>query len=197
MQKQRFLWCLQDRGYQGKDIWVLLSTYQNCHSNMPAGNEWSAYQHFMICHIWPVLPDGCSITCPIHATSRLWWRQSLSRYCSQWKLLVAHISNEIFHGDVIKWKHFPRYWPFLRWIHRSSVDPPAPPPPQHTQWPVTRGFYVFFDLRLNKRLNKQSRHHRNHYNVTVMRYLRPRCWHQLHIIVLKQNTSTTWTFNLH
>ena len=23
------------------------------------------------------------------------------------------------HDDVIKWKHFPRYWPFLRGIHRS------------------------------------------------------------------------------
>ena len=25
------------------------------------------------------------------------------------------------HDDVIKWKHFPRYWPFLRGIHRSPV----------------------------------------------------------------------------
>ena len=24
--------------------------------------------------------------------------------------------------DVIKWKHFPRYWPFVRGIHRSLVD---------------------------------------------------------------------------
>ena len=23
------------------------------------------------------------------------------------------------HDDVIKWKHFPRYWPFVRGIHRS------------------------------------------------------------------------------
>ena len=45
------------------------------------------------------------------------------------------------HDDVIKWKHFPRYWPFVRGIHRS---------------PVTRSFDIFFDLRLNKRLSKQS-----------------------------------------
>ena len=25
------------------------------------------------------------------------------------------------HDDVIKWKHFSRYWPFLRGIHRSPV----------------------------------------------------------------------------
>ena len=27
------------------------------------------------------------------------------------------------HNDVIKWKHFPRYWPFVRGIHRSPVNP--------------------------------------------------------------------------
>ena len=24
-----------------------------------------------------------------------------------------------FHDDVIKWKHFPRYWPFVRGIHQA------------------------------------------------------------------------------
>ena len=28
------------------------------------------------------------------------------------------------HDDVIKWKHFPRYWPFVRRIHRSPVNCP-------------------------------------------------------------------------
>ena len=51
------------------------------------------------------------------------------------------------HDDVIKWKHFPRNWPFVRGIHRSRWIPP--------QRPVTRSFDVFFDLRLNKRLSKQ------------------------------------------
>ena len=31
--------------------------------------------------------------------------------------------------DVIKWKHFPRYWPFLRGNHRPPVDSP-----QTDQW---------------------------------------------------------------
>ena len=26
------------------------------------------------------------------------------------------------HDDVIRWKHFPRYWPFVRGIHRSPVN---------------------------------------------------------------------------
>ena len=43
------------------------------------------------------------------------------------------------HDDVIKWEHFPRYWPFVRGIHRSPVYSPS-------QRPVTRSFDVFFDL---------------------------------------------------
>ena len=27
-----------------------------------------------------------------------------------------------FHDEVIKWKHFPRYWPFVHGIHRSPVN---------------------------------------------------------------------------
>ena len=29
----------------------------------------------------------------------------------------------VTHDDVIKWKHFPRYWPFVRGIHRSRWIP--------------------------------------------------------------------------
>ena len=29
-----------------------------------------------------------------------------------------------FHDDVIKWKHFPRNWPFVQGIHRSPVNFP-------------------------------------------------------------------------
>ena len=30
----------------------------------------------------------------------------------------------VTHDDVIKWKHFPRNWPFVRGIHRSPVNSP-------------------------------------------------------------------------
>ena len=50
------------------------------------------------------------------------------------------------HDDVIKWKHFSRYWPF---VGDFTGELPG-------QRPVTRRFGAFFDLRLNKRVNKQS-----------------------------------------
>ena len=38
-----------------------------------------------------------------------------------WSLQQWHNS---FHYDHIKWKHFPRYLPFVRGIHRSPVNSP-------------------------------------------------------------------------
>ena len=50
------------------------------------------------------------------------------------------------HDDVIKWKHFPRYWPFVRGIHPGEVP---------SQRPVTRRFDVFLDQRMYKRWSEQ------------------------------------------
>ena len=52
-------------------------------------------------------------------------------------------------GTVIKEKHFPCYW------HLAGYSPLTRKFP--SQRPVKRSFHVFFDLRLNKRLNKHSR----------------------------------------
>ena len=55
----------------------------------------------------------------------------------------GNLKTRLHHDDVIKWKHFPRYWPFGdRWPVNSSHK-------------VTRSFDVSFDLRPNKRLSKQ------------------------------------------
>ena len=67
-------------------------------------------------------------------------------------------SRGTFHDDVIKWKHFPRYRPFVPGIHRSTKA-------SDTE------LWCFFDLRPNKRLSKQSLRwwfdHQVHYGVIV------------------------------
>ena len=75
-------------------------------------------------------------------------------------------SFDLGHDDVIKWKHFPRYWPFVRGIHRSPVNSP-----QKGQW---RGALMFSLIctRINGWVNNREagdlRRHRAHYDVTVM-----------------------------
>ena len=62
---------------------------------------------------------------------------------------ILTLSSFTDNDDVNKWKPFPRYWPFVRGIHR----PPVNYPPKR---PVTRSFDVYIGLRLNTRLSKQS-----------------------------------------
>ena len=50
-------------------------------------------------------------------------------------VLLYFVLFRLYHDDVIKWKHPPRYWPFVRGIHRASVDSP-----QKDQW---RGTLIF------------------------------------------------------
>ena len=37
-------------------------------------------------------------------------------------LIPTSCNQNFVHDDVIKWKHFPRYWPFVREIYRSFHD---------------------------------------------------------------------------
>ena len=65
---------------------------------------------------------------------KIWYKVDLLRLnslISQWKL-----STMWKHDDVIKWKQFPRYWPFGRGIHRSPVNSS-----HKGQW---RGALMFF-----------------------------------------------------
>ena len=48
---------------------------------------------------------------------------------------VTWLKTEHQHDDIIKWKHFPRHWPFVRGIHRSPGNSP-----HKGQW---RGALIF------------------------------------------------------
>ena len=79
------------------------------------------------------------------------FRQPSSHHLSQhWpRFLRPYGVARSYHNDVIEWKHFPRYSPFVQGIHRSPVNSP------HKR-PVTRSFDVSLICALNKRLSKQS-----------------------------------------
>ena len=112
---------------------------------------------------------------------RLWWILSIQitqrlieiiKYMIvvQWHQMPSWICIDIIlgHDDVIKWKHFPRYWPFVRGIHRFTVNS------QHKgQW---RGALIFSlsCTRINGWVSNGEagdlRRHRAHYDATVMRW---------------------------
>ena len=71
------------------------------------------------------------------------------------------------HDDVMKWKHFPRYWPFVRGIHRSPVNSP-----HKGHWRGALMFSlicVWINGWVNNRETGDLRRHRAHYDVIVMK----------------------------
>ena len=82
---------------------------------------------------------------------------------------ILHIllfDSFVGHDDVIKWKHFPRNWPFVREIHRSPVNFP-----HKGQWRGALMFsliYSWINDWINNREAGDLRPQHGHYDVIVM-----------------------------
>ena len=64
------------------------------------------------------------------------------------------------HDEVIKWKHFPRYWPFMWGIHRSPVNSP-----HKSQWSAAFIFpLIWINGWVNNREAGDLRRHCAHYD---------------------------------
>ena len=83
----------------------------------------------------------------------------------QWLSKVLTI-EKLLHDDVIKWKHFPRYWPFVLGIHRSPVNSP-----HKCQWRRALMFTLIcarINVWINNREAGDLRRYYGHYDVIVM-----------------------------
>ena len=98
------------------------------------------------------------------------WHNVCTRF--SFALFIFACANTLWwvcvtHDDVIKWKHFSRYWPFVRGIHRSTVNSP-----HKGQW---RGASIFSLIcawtngRVNNRGAGDLRCHRAHYDVAALK----------------------------
>ena len=91
----------------------------------------------------------------ITSNHKTWW------YNHNTKTKHVRIFQEI-HDDVAKWKHFPRYWPFVRGFPRSPMNSP-----HNSQW---RGALIFSLIcaRINGWVNNGEAsdltRHRAHYD---------------------------------
>ena len=83
-------------------------------------------------------------------------------YCKT--LMISY--SETWYDDVNKWKHFPRYWPFVRGIHRSPVNCP-----HKDQWCGALVFSLICAWLNDWENNREAgdlRRRRAHYDVTVL-----------------------------
>ena len=131
------------------------------------GIHWTPKMHIATDIVYIVLTSVAAQSWCFHETEKIY-----SGSNKAWDGIRAWMSKYIdgkqwmFHDDVIKWKHFPRYWPFVRGIPRSPVNSA-----HKGQW---RGALMFslICVWINGWANNGEagdlRFHRCHYDVTVM-----------------------------
>ena len=74
-------------------------------------------------YLWNVITCSC-IWYLLLAHYYIHIRYHLCKYILTF-IWIHSSKNRLFqHDDVIKWKHHPRNWPFVRGIHRSPVNSP-------------------------------------------------------------------------
>ena len=116
------------------------------------------YIYWTCWSLWPLISYGQHLTVPHHQQAHYWLYTDI--------MFVVLKIRLYFHDDVIKWKHFPRHWPFVRGLHRSPVNSP-----QKGQW---RGalMYSLICVWINDCVpNREAgdlRRFRAHYDVTLM-----------------------------
>ena len=131
----------------------------------------SAYRCKMFCslntiHYVFVVGQTCSAQL---SSVPLLSRYQFGYWISCWYLTstaAAELRWHPLHDDVIKWKHFPRYRPFVRGIHRSPVNSP-----HKGQWRGALMFsfiYAWIHGWVKNREDGSLRRHRAHHDVIVM-----------------------------
>ena len=117
---------------------------------------------------WTLLSGwDCQCTCPLCCLQCI-----LEHFCT---ILILNVLQDRLawkwtkcwvNDDVIKWRHFPGYWPFVQGIHRSPVNSP-----HKGQWRGALMFYLvcaWINGWVNNGEAGDLRRHRAHYDVIVM-----------------------------
>ena len=100
----------------------------------------------------------------MHCNTNAWTSNKTFVKCTP--IIIITNNRSAMHDDVIKWKHFPRYWPFVWGIHRSRVKSP-----HKGQWRRALMFNLIC-ARINGWINNHEagalRRRRVHNDVIVM-----------------------------
>ena len=97
-----------------------------------------------------------------------WCDASIHRGKTKLYVYLCTLKSRLTHYDVIKWKHFPRNWQFVRGIHRSPVN--FPHKGQLRGALMYSLICVWINGWVNNREAGDLRRYRAHDDVTVMWY---------------------------
>ena len=110
-----------------QDILTSLSALSEGNPPVTNGFLWFPSQSVSYAKVWFFLVARLSSLLIELSNSRWFKRSRSSRDTKLMKSGQCGMSGSYLRGwynDVIKWKHCPRYWPFVRGVHRSPVNSP-------------------------------------------------------------------------
>ena len=152
-------------------MWLTCWCFYECYKTQPMADDISYWVLPSSCqqyNSWNYTNDLILINNSLFSTchlsfyeesQRIWYTRNITG-----DLTIKDIRQK--HDDVIKWKHFPSCWVFVREIHWSTVNSP-----HKGQW---RGALMFSLICAcingwpNNREAGDLRHHCAHYDITVM-----------------------------
>ena len=112
-----------------QSTWIL--RYMFVYMQLLFGNPWLYWTHFRYDGFAPETPvcsrrekmidilHMTSLTNGMSLMECFIKRVIYPKFAKSRSLCILQVRFVSCHDDVIKWKHFPRYWPFVRGIHRS------------------------------------------------------------------------------
>ena len=160
-------------------MWCHYISIQFCHLNYIAFSTdifWDRYDR---------LYQPCMATCPHHVKEFSQKNESFCILILSFVLLFidqSMVGQGLLHitwtrisaktdDDVIKWKHVPRYWPFVRGVNQWLMSSP-----HKGQWGGALIFSLICawtnDWANNRDVGDLRRHHR-HYDVIAMTFHKP------------------------
>ena len=126
----------------------------------PWSCKWQDLGTLLLTKINSLPPGRCGCNFDLQFSRKILW-------CMSGLLLEKTSWGKFYHDYAIKWKHFPRYWPFVQGMHRYPVNSP-----HKGQW---RGALMFslicawINGWVNNREAGDLRRSRADYDVIVMR----------------------------
>ena len=118
------------------------------------------------------------------------YRRGCYNHCGSWGPDEYLHPTHFCHDNVIKWKPFPRYFPFVRGIHRSPVNSP-----HKGQWRGALMFSLICVWINNWVYNREAgdlRRYRAHYDVIVMVHVISIHFLNLKLLVFHYHTIATY-----